>query len=176
MTTLLAESTGQLSVVISDRRLAELAFRTAVEIVESGDHLIVIDPAGCFDPTRMTQSARMGSLDPAGLLRHLHIMRAPNAEDMEAIVIHQLEEAFEKYGTRQVLVPDLLGALYQPRISTRDAARILGRIKGKLEQLARNGAQIVVLCRQAAGELGTKAHFQSSLCASADKVYFRNNK
>jgi hypothetical protein len=175
MTALLAESTGQLSVVISDQRLDELAFRTAVEIVESGDHLIVVDPAGCFDPNRMTHSARIGNLDPVGLLRHLHILRAAAAEDMEAIVAHQLEDAFEKHGTKHVLVPDLLAALYHPRISTRDAARILGRIRGKLEQLAQHGAQIVILCRQEAGELGTKAHFQSSLCASADKVYLRNN-
>ncbi len=175
MTTLLAEATGQLAVVMSDRRLDELAFRTAAEIVGSGEDLIVVDPAGCFEPSRMTQSARIGTIDPAGLMRHLHILRAASAEDLETIVVHQLETAFERFATRHVLIPDLLGALYKPTISTRDAARILGRMKSKLEELTEMGAHVVLLCRETAGELGTKAHFLSSLCSSADRVYFRSN-
>ena len=175
MTTLLAESTGQLSIVMSERRLDELAFRTAAEIVAGGDNLIVVDPAGCFDPARMTHSARIGAIDPAVFLRHLHIVRAPSAEELETIIALRLEAAFEKFGTRHALITDLLRALYDPRISTRDAARILGRVKSKLEELAEAGAQIVILCRETTEGLGTKAHFLSSLCASADRVYLRSN-
>jgi hypothetical protein len=172
MTTLLAESTGQLSVVISDRRLAELAFRTAVEIVESGDHLIVIDrPAASIHP--MTHSAEWARWIPRVTAASAHHARAEcrrHGSDRHSPTGRSLRKVRHK----QVLVPDLLGALYQPRISTRNAARILAGSK-EAGAVARNGAQIVVLCRQRRGELGTKAHFQSSLCASADKVYFRNN-
>jgi hypothetical protein len=176
MTTLLAESTGQLTIAMSDHRIDELAFRSAAEIVESGENLIVIDAAGCFDPSRMTHSARIGAIDPSGLMKHLHILRARSAEDLENLVLHHLEDSFEKLGTRHVLIPDMLSSLYDSRISTRDAARILGRVKYKLEELSETGAQIVVLCRQSTPEdHGTRAHFLPSLCAAAHRVYMRNS-
>ena len=175
MTTLLAESTGQLTIAMSDHRLDELAFRTAAEIVDSGEPLIVVDAAGCFEPNRMTHSARIGALDPAGLMKHLHILRARSAADLEDVLLHQLPPAFERYGTRHVLIPDPLTSLYDPALSTRDAARILGRIKAKLEELADTGAHIVLLCRQPGADLGTRSHFLSSLRAAADRVYLRSN-
>jgi len=176
MTTLLAESTGQFTIAMSDHRIDELAFRSAAEIVESGETLIVIDAAGCFDPSRMTHSARIGAIDPSGLTKHLHVLRARSAEDLETLVLHHLEEAFDKLNTRHVLIPDLLSSLYDSRISTRDAARILGRVKFKLEERTQTGAQITVLCRQAGNEdLGTRSHFLPSLCAAADRVYLRNS-
>ena len=152
-----------------------MAFRSAAEIVESGENLIVVDASGCFEATRMTHSARMGAIDPAGLMKHLHILRARSAGELEDIILHDLETAFLRFGTQHVLIPDLLGSLYDPTMSTRDAARILGRVKAKLEELAETGAQIVVLCRESEADLGTRSHFLSSLCASADRVYLRNN-
>lgn len=155
--------------------LAELAFRSAAEVVASGEALIVVDAAGCFEPNRMTHSARMGALDPASLMKHLHILRARSAADLEHVLLYELERAFERFGTRHVLIPDVLTALYDPSLSTRDAAHILGRIKSKLEELAENGAQIVVLCRNGGNDLGTRTHFLSSLRAAADRVYLRSN-
>jgi hypothetical protein len=175
MTTLLAESTGKLTIAVKGHRLDEIAFRSAAEIVQSGETLIVVDGSGCFEPSRMTHSARMGAIDPAGLVKHLHILRARSAAELENLILHHLEPAFERLGTRHVLIPDLLGSLYASDMSTRDAARILGRVKAKLEELAENGAQIVVLCRESESDLGTRSHFLSSLCASADRVYLRSN-
>jgi hypothetical protein len=175
MTTLLAENTGQLTIAMSDHRFDEVAFQSAAEVVTNGETLIVIDAAGCFDPARMTHSARIGTIDPSGLISHLHVLRARSAEDLANLILHRLEDAFERLGTRHVLIPDLLATLYDPRISTRDAARILGQVKLKLEELAAAGAQIVVLCRRDNSDLGTRSHFLPSLCAAADHVYSRSN-
>jgi len=175
MTTLLAESTGRLSIAVSEKRPSEFAFKSAAEIVECGETLIVVDTAGCFEPTRMTHSARIGAIDPVNLMKRLHILRTGSAADLEHLVLYQLEQAMDKLSTRHVLFPDLLTTLYDPQIPTRDAARILGRVKARLEELVSNGAQIVLLCRQAGPELGTRAHFLSSLCTAADRVYFRNS-
>ena len=112
-------------------RLDELAFRSAAEVVDEGESLIVIDAAGCFDPMRMTHSARMGAVDPAGMMKHLHVLRARSAADLEFLIAHELESAFERFGTRHVLIPDLLAALYDPAIPTREAARMLGKKIGR---------------------------------------------
>lgn len=77
--------------------------------------------------------------------------------------------------TRNIVVVDLLEAFYDSAILTREAAQILGRVKGKLESLVEIGAQVIVLCHRRAADLGTRAHFIASLCASADQVQFRRS-
>ena len=67
---------------------------------------------------------------------------------------------------------DLLEPLYNVSIPTREAAHTLGRIKSELESMVEGGARVVVLCHRRAGDLGTRAHFMASLCASADRVHF----
>jgi len=179
MTTLLAESTGQLTIAIQDSRfdgsIDELAFRSAAEIVESGETLIVIDAGHGFDPSRMTQSARFGAIDPTNLMKRLHILRAPSALDLEEAILYRLEPLFERLNTRHVFIANPLHTLHDSAIATRDAARILGKVKSKLEELAENGAQIVVLCRKDDDAHGTRSHFLASLRASADRVYCRSN-
>ena len=67
---------------------------------------------------------------------------------------------------------DLLEPLYNVSIPTREAAHTLGRIKSELESMVEGGARVVVLCHRRAGDLGTRAHFMASLCASADRIHF----
>ena len=164
---------GSLTVYVSDHPVHEFAFRSAAEMVSSGEKLIVVDPVGCFHPVRMSQSARFGALDPAGILKHLHILRAEESVAFER-VLTDLDSACEQFQTRRILIPEPLSHFYDPGLSTRDAARILGRVKSKLESLVAGGAQIVALCHQKPN-CGTRSHFVLSLCASADSAYFRSS-
>ena len=74
-----------------------------------------------------------------------------------------------------VLIHNLLEPLYDTSICTREAAQILGRVKSTLKVLVANGLQIVVVCHRRPLDLGTRAHFVASLCASADHVHFRRS-
>jgi len=74
-----------------------------------------------------------------------------------------------------VLIPNVLDALYDSSISTREAAQMLGRVKSRLESLVESGSNVVVVCQRRSEDLGTRAHFMASLCAAADQVYFRSN-
>ena len=71
-----------------------------------------------------------------------------------------------------LVLADLLEPLYDAAIPTRDAAHTLGRIKSELESMVQQGTRVVVLCRRRANDLGTRSHFVTSLCASADRVHF----
>ena len=71
-----------------------------------------------------------------------------------------------------VVLADLLEPLYETTIPTRQAAHTLGRIKTELESMAGSGSRVVVICRRRTEDLGTRSHFLSSLCASADRVHF----
>jgi hypothetical protein len=71
-----------------------------------------------------------------------------------------------------IVLADLLEPLYDTSIATRDAAHTLGRIKTELESMVENGARVAVICHRRSEDLGTRAHFLASLCASADRVHF----
>jgi len=71
-----------------------------------------------------------------------------------------------------IVLADLLEPLYETSIPTREAAHMLGRVKTELESMVERGARVVVLCRRRPADLGTRAHFLASLCASADRVHF----
>jgi hypothetical protein len=75
---------------------------------------------------------------------------------------------------KHIIISDLLESFYDTSILTREAAQILGRVKAMLQALAAEGSQIVVLCRRRA-DRGTRSHFVASICASADRVYFRKS-
>jgi|SRR5215510_7545376 len=76
---------------------------------------------------------------------------------------------------KHIIISDLLESFYDTSILTREAAQILGKVKAMLHVLAEEGSQIVVLCRRRAESRGTRSHFIASICASADRVYFRRS-
>ena len=76
---------------------------------------------------------------------------------------------------KHIVISDLLESFYDTSILTREAAQVLGKVKAMLQTLAEEGSQIVVLCRRRPEDLGTRSHFIASLCASADRVYFRRS-
>jgi hypothetical protein len=162
---------GKLTVYVSDAPVHERAFRSAADMVANGRKLIVVDTIGCFHPVRMSQSARFAALDPTGILKDLHILRADTAAALE-VTLQQLDSAYEQFQTRHILISDPLSIFYDSKVSTRDAARVLGRVKSRLESLAASGAKVVVLCHRRP-DLRTRSHFVLSLCSSADAAYFR---
>jgi hypothetical protein len=76
---------------------------------------------------------------------------------------------------KHIIISDLLESFYDTSILTREAAQTLGKVKAMLQMLAEEGSQIVVLCRRRSEDLGTRSHFIASICASADRVYFRRS-
>jgi len=78
-----------------------------------------------------------------------------------------------RFGTQHVLIRDLLGSSMIPQCE-RDAAHILGRVKQSSKNWQKPGTDRRPVSG-IASDLGTRSHFLSSLCASADRVYLRSN-
>jgi hypothetical protein len=163
---------GRFRVCISDRSVHDAALELSADLTESGEPLLILDAFGCFQPSHISRCAPHS----AGLL---HVIRTTASQPVpEALgTLDTLGEIWSRFQTvqrdlqaRQILVVGVLDRLYDPEILTRDAARTLGGLKCKLEQLAKDGFDVTVLCESPSGNLGTRAHFLSSLCASADQV------
>jgi hypothetical protein len=157
---------GQFRVCITDRSIHDAAMQLSSELTREGEPLLILDACGCFEPSRISRCAPHS----AGLL---HVLRASAAQPISETV----DEMWSRFSgaqrdlqSRQILVVGLLDRLYDPEILTRDAARTLGAIKSRLEHMAEDGFDITVLCGSSTVNLGTRSHFLSSLCASADEV------
>jgi hypothetical protein len=163
---------GRFRVCISARSVHDAALELSADLTASGEPLVILDAFGCFQPSHISRCAPHS----AGLL---HIIRTTASQPApEALgTLDTLGEIWSRFQivqrdlqARQILVVGVLDRLYDPELLTRDAARTLGGIKYKLEQLAKDGFDVTVLCESPSRDLGTRAHFLSSLCASADQV------
>jgi len=154
---------GKLTVCRTEGPLEDLAFELAEELTTNGERLVVVDAAGCFDPSRISRAA-------ATVAQNLHVIRASNSGDLQTTLWSALQAAQERTQARRVLIAGMLDHLYGRDMLTRDAARALGRMKLVLEALTRSGLEIVVVCKAEQTDLGARTYLLSSLCASAHEV------
>jgi hypothetical protein len=155
---------GKLTVWRTDGPLEDMIFDVSANLTSANERLIVVDAAGCFDPSRVSRAA-------ASVARNLHVLRTFPGAEQQTTLWTQVRSLQERTQARRILFVGVLDHLYDQNILTRDAARALGRIKLLLESLTRSGLEITVVCKGEGPELGARTYLVSSLCASAQEVY-----
>ena len=154
---------GKLTVWRTERPLEDMALELSADLTANGERLVVVDAAGCFDPSRVSRAG-------ASVATHLHVIRAADSSDLQGALWPTLQEALQRKQSRRVLILGMLDHLYGRDILTRDAARALGRMKLVLEAMTRSGLEIVVVCKSEQSDVGARNYLLSSLCALADEV------
>jgi hypothetical protein len=103
------------------------------------------------------------------------IIDASNARTCGEVeeIVNEAGTVFGSGPDRRIVISNLLDGLYDSSVPTREAAKILGRVKSRLETLVELGAEIAVYCRRRT-DAGTRSHFCASLCASADRIHILN--
>ena len=134
-----------------------------ITATETG-HLIVYVTDDTIDDAALASA--MGMISGDAVI--IDTSRMQNCADLAQAIAAQTPD-------RNIVISDLLESFYDTSILTREAAQVLGKVKSMLETLVEEGSQIVVLCRRRPEDLGTRSHFIASLCASADRVYFRRS-
>ena len=156
---------GKLTVWRTEGPLEQIAFDLAAELTASGERLVVVDVAGCFDPSSVSRTAVTVALN-------MHLVRASHSGDLHTALWPALRAAQQQTQARRVLIVGMLDHLYTREMLTRDAARALGRMKLVLEALTRSGLEVVVVCKSDPADLGARAYLLASLCASAEEVRY----
>jgi hypothetical protein len=157
---------GKLTVWRTEGPLEEMAFELAGELTANDERLVVVDAAGCFDPSRVSRT-------PITVARNLHVIRAASSGDLQTTTLWPvLHAAHQKTQARRLLIVGMLDHLYGREMLTRDAARALGRMKLVLEALTRSGLEVVVVCKSEQSDLGARNYLLSSLCASAHEIRY----
>jgi hypothetical protein len=165
-------SEGKLTVWRTEGPLENMALELSANLTANGERLVVVDAAGCFDPSRVSRAG-------LSVARNLHIIRAAHSSDLQTALWPALQTAQQRSQARRILIVGMLDHLYGQDMLTRDAARALGRMKLILEALTRSGLDIVVVCKAEpamfktdAHPMGARTYLLSSLCASAQEVHY----
>ena len=143
-------------------RLEELAFSLVQELTLDGERVIAIDASRCFEPSNAGKY-------PAAT--NLRVIRVENTGELQTALWTVLRDGSSATRTHRVLLTGVLEQLYGTDLLTRDAARVLGRIKIAMDAMVRAGMEVVVACRASSSALGVRSYFLSSLCAVADQVH-----
>ena len=122
--------------------VAELAaFRAQLPIEAGGldSAVLYIDGGNSSDPYLFSSFAKQRGFRPAIAMRRVASCRVFTFYQLTALVSEHLVRAVEDYGTRLVVISDILGTFNEPELEEREVRRVLGAVEegiGKTKKLA----------------------------------------
>ena len=126
--------------------LASLRAQLPVEIGGLDSTVLFIDGGNRSDPYLFSSFAKQKGLRPAAAMRRVASCRVFTFYQLAALVSEHLMRAVEDYGTRLVVVSDILGTFNEPELEEREARRVLGAVEEGIERVKRRALVIATLC------------------------------
>ena len=118
--------------------VAELASLRAQLPIESGgldSAVLFIDGGNRSDPYLFSSFAKQKGLKPSVAMRRVASCRVFTFYQLAALVSEHLVRAVEDYGTRLVVICDILGTFNEPELEEREARRVLGAVEEGIEKV-----------------------------------------
>ena len=128
--------------------VAELAAFRAQLPIESGgldSAVLFIDGGNHSDPYLFSSFAKQRGLKPTVAMRRVTSCRVFTFYQMAALVSEHLVRAVEDYGTRLVVICDILGTFNEPELKEREARRVRGAVEEGIEKVTKHALIIVTL-------------------------------
>jgi hypothetical protein len=155
--------------------VAELASLRAQLPIESGgldSAVLFIDGGNRSDPYLFSSFAKQRGLKPAMAMRRVASCRVFTFYQLAALVSEHLVRAVEDYGTRLVVICDILGTFNEPELEEREARRVLSAVEEGIEKVKR---QALVIATQASpnkydGMVASWADAQVHLSSERDRI------
>jgi hypothetical protein len=128
--------------------VAELATFRAQLPVESGgldSAALFIDGGNRSDPYLFSSFAKQKDLKPVSAMRRVASCRVFTFYQLAALVSENLMPAVEDYGTRLVVISDVLGTFNEPELDEREARRVLSAIQQGIKKVKERAIVITTL-------------------------------
>jgi hypothetical protein len=128
--------------------VTELATLRAQLPIEAGgldSAALFIDGGNRSDPYLFSSFAKQRRLQPAVAMRRITTCRIFTLYQLADLVSRHLVRAVDDYGTRLVVVSDLLGTFNEPELEEREARRTLSAIEQGVSQAKKNALVLVTL-------------------------------
>jgi hypothetical protein len=143
-------SEGRLIMLSGDASsaVAELAAFRAQLPVEAGgldSAVLFIDGGNRSDPYLFSSFAKQRGLRPATAMRRVTSCRVFTFYQLAALISEHLVRAVEDYGTKLVVISDVLGTFTEPELEEREARRVLSAVEEGIEKVKRHALVIATL-------------------------------
>lgn len=128
--------------------VAELAALRAQLPVETGgldSAVLFVDGGNRSDPYLFSSFAKQKGLRPAAAMRRVVSCRVFTFYQLTALVSEHLVRAVEDYGTRLVIISDILGTFNEPEMDEREARRLLGAVEEGVAEAKRHALVVATL-------------------------------
>ena len=128
--------------------VAELAAFRAQLPVEAGgldSAVLFIDGGNRSDPYLFSSFAKQRGLRPAVAMRRVASCRVFTFYQLAALISEHLVRAVEDYGTKLVVISDVLGTFNEPELDEREARRVLAAVEEGIEKVKRHALVIATL-------------------------------
>lgn len=128
--------------------IAELAAFRAQLPVEAGgldSAVLFIDGGNRSDPYLFSAFAKQRRFKPAVAMRRVATCRVFTFYQLADLVSRHLSRAADDYGTRLVVISDLLGTFNEPELEEREARRILSAVEEGISRTKKNALVIATL-------------------------------
>jgi len=125
--------------------VAELVSLRAQLPIESGgldSTVLFIDGGNSSDPYLFSSFAKQRGLKPAIAMRRVASCRVFTFYQLAALVSEHLVRAVEDYGTKLVVICNILGTFNEPELEEREARRVLGAVEEGIEKVKRQALVI----------------------------------
>ncbi len=128
--------------------VAELASFRAQLPIESGgldSAVLFIDGGNRSDPYIFSSFAKQKGVRPSIAMRRVASCRVFTFYQLASLVSEHLVRAVGDYGTRLVVITDLLGTFNEPELEEREARRVLSAVEEGIEKVKRNTLVVTAL-------------------------------
>lgn len=128
--------------------VAELATFRAQLPIESGgldSAVLFIDGGNRSDPYLFSAFAKQRRLKPSIAMRRVATCRVFTFYQLADLVARHLVRAAQDYGTRLVVISDLLGTFNEPELEEREARRILSAVEEGIRKAKKNALVLATL-------------------------------
>lgn len=128
--------------------VAELAaFRAQLPVELGGldSAVLFIDGGNRSDPYTFSSFAKQRGVKPSAAMRRVTSCRVFTLYQLAALVSEYLERAAADYGTKLVVISDLLGTFNEPELEEREARRVLGAVEEGIEKTKKHALVLATL-------------------------------
>ncbi|HEV2226135.1 MAG TPA: hypothetical protein VGR56_04945 [Nitrososphaerales archaeon] len=128
--------------------VAELAaFRAQLPIEAGGldSAVLFIDGGNRSDPYLFSSFAKQRGLRPNAAMRRVTSCRIFTFYQLAALVSEHLVRAAEDYGTKLVVISDVLGTFNEPELDEREARRVLSAVEEGVERTKKHALVVATL-------------------------------
>ena len=146
-----------------------LALPFCAPFLVTGETVVAVDGANCFNLYRLTEWAKRKRLSSPALLNRLRIARAFTCFQL-ATILHHIGGEMSRHHARRLIITGLPDCLYDEELAEQEARNTFARCRDSLARLA---AQYTVLAFTdlPAHPVGGRIRFFESLVALACSVF-----